>query len=131
MADMDRLDEIVRELAALSGELGASSQERRTEIEARQSELRIEAARLRETIAPRSEADLKAELYQLKARLDDVYRDRIDVIAQAGGGSAGGDFGLATDAAQLNRHIDAVSGKAEIEARIRALRAALDSRAGE
>ena len=125
MEPNERLDEIVRELGSLSIEFDASSGEERARIAKRQKELRAEAAALREVIAPRSEADMRGELQRLEERLDDLYKKRIDVIRQAGGGSSGGDFGLATDAAQLNRHIDAASGKADIEAKIRALRAAL------
>ena len=73
---------------------------------------------------------LRAELERLLATWDRLAGHRIDVVQQAGD-LAAGNFGFTTDAVALNRRIDSAGGRADLEARIRDLRARLAAAEGE
>ena len=81
----------------------------RIDLKDQRRELLAEASRLRRELPVDREA-LQAELAELRDRADELRKQRIDPVKQAGGGSGGGDFGFAGDAWRLNRHIDAASG---------------------
>jgi hypothetical protein len=117
--DIDEiLDELNRIRDRLSEELEGDEY---AELIARRDQLRRQA---REAYPTTKEA-LGAELGRLVAAWERLQKQRIDPVKQAGGGSAGGDFGFAADAVRLNRHIDAAGGREDLEKRIRELKARL------
>lgn len=91
----------------------------RIELRDRIREARAEIAQVRARATPENREALEAELHQLEKQWDALAAGRIDVVRQAGGGSMGGDFGFAADAMRINREIDAATGRAELEARIK------------
>lgn len=121
------IDAILRELAGIRDELdGPVDGARYVELTARRDELR-RAARLATPSTPQM---LRAELERLLATWDRLAGRRIDVVQQAGD-LAAGNFGFTTDAVALNRRIDSAGGRADLEARIRDLRARLAAAEGE
>ncbi len=97
------------------------------DLKERDRELRIEAAELRSAIRPLATAEqVRAELRAIEHQLEGILASRIDVVKQAGGGSAGGDFGQALDAHKLNRHIEEAAGRPALEARAHDLRNQLE-----
>lgn len=115
------MDAILRELARIRDELdGPVDGARYVELTARRDELR-RAARQATQSTPQM---LRAELARLLAAWERLADQRIDVVQQAGD-LAAGNFGFTSDALTLNRQIDSASGRAELEARIRDLRARL------
>jgi len=116
MAEIDRIfEELTHITARLQDDI---SPDERIRLQERRRELHGEAEELRED----DPVALMAELERLERRWDDLSKQRIDVVKQAGGGSVGGDFGFATDAQRINRSIDESGGRARIEARIKELR---------
>lgn len=116
------IDDILRELQWIRDRLGdqIDGDEYARLIE-RRDRLRQQA---REAV-PGSEDELREELRRLVGAWERLQRTRIDPVKQAGGGSAGGDFGFASDAVRLNHQIDAAFGRDELERRIRDLKARL------
>lgn len=117
MPEIDRIFEELTHIASRLEEDGLSSDDRIT-LQERRRELHRAAERLQgdDPVA------LMAELETLERRWDQLSKQRIDVVKQAGGGSVGGDFGFAADAQRINRSIDETGGRAKIEARIKELR---------
>lgn len=117
-----------QELADLGGRLAQLNEElyrlpsddfaARIELKDRINVVRAEIAKVRSRPTPENREALLGELKRLEAQWDALAAGRIDVVRQAGGGSMGGDFGFAADAMRINREIDAVSGRAELETRI-------------
>ena len=126
---MRDIDAVLGDLAALRSEvdaLGEEDQVRRIELRERREGLRAEARAIHDAAHPGGmERRWRAELIELEAAWDRLAHTRIDVVKQAGGGSAGGVFAFAADAQYLNRVIDEVHGRAQIEERIKELRSLL------
>lgn len=118
---MTALDDIIAELAAIRERLleVVDTVERLDLIE-RREELRAEAR----VVAPIDRREIEAQLERLVAAWDRLQRQRIDVVEQAGD-LAAGNFGFTSDAAILNRKIDAAAGRDDLERRIRDLKARL------
>ncbi len=123
---MRDIDAVLGDLAALRSEidaLGDTDPARGIELRERREGLRAEAGAIHDAAHPGGmERRWRAESIELEAAWDRLAHTRIDVVKQAGGGSAGGDFGFAADAQHLNRVIDEVHGRAQIEDRIKELR---------
>lgn len=119
-------DEIWRELSRIRELLeSGSDQETRAGLTRRRDELR-EQARLVALSSESTEA-LEAELEALGERWDRLQRMRIDIVQQSGGGAEHG-IDNARDAMRINEEIDRSQGRAEIEARIGAIRRILEDR---
>jgi ClpP class serine protease len=119
------LDDLRRELSRLHLELGDVPEgdlERRQSIHEQQEKLRSEVQQL--LAADRTA--LEAELADLEQRWKQLAAKRIDVVAQAGDISAGGNFGFTADAQRINRAIDEAHGRTQIEDRIKRIREMLD-----
>jgi hypothetical protein len=115
------LDAILAELAAIRERLqDAVDAAERVALRDRQEELRAEARRE----VPVTPAEMRAELDRLVAAWDRLQRRRIDVVKQAGD-LAAGNFGFTSDAVRINQKMDTASGRAELEDRIRLLKARL------
>lgn len=113
------IDEILDELTEIRERLASEPDgEEYAELVARRDDLRRQA---REAV-PTSRREMLLELERLTDAWDRLQKDRIDPVKQAGGGSAGGDFGFAADAVRLNQAIDAAGGREELERRIRELK---------
>ena len=108
--ELDILDERLQTLAT-------DDYNARIDLRQERQELLAEASRLRKELPIDREA-LEAELAELQGRADELRKQRVDPVKQAGGGSGGGDFGFAGDAWRLNRHIDAALGLDGIMVRI-------------
>jgi len=118
------IDTILGELTAIRERLSEElDRDEYADLLARQDELRREA---REAVPVTRDA-LEAELRRLVAAWDRLQKQRIDPVKQAGGGSAGGDFGFTSDAFRLNQAIDAAGGREELELRIRDVKARLST----
>jgi len=126
---MRDIDAVLSDLAVLRSELDALGDEdpaTRIELRKRREGLRAEARDIHDAAHPGAmERRWRSELIELEADWDRLAHTRIDVVKQAGGGSAGGDFGFAADAQRLNRAIDKVHGRSRIEGRIKELRSLL------
>jgi len=61
-------------------------------------------------------------LAAVERRLASVDASHVNVVRQAGGGSAGGDFAFAIDAQNLNKQIDEGADRSTLEARAKQLR---------
>ena len=119
-------EEIWRELSRIRELLeSGSDQETRAELTRRRDELR-EQARL-VALSNESTEALEAELASLGERWDRLQRMRIDIVQQSGGGAEHG-IDNARDAMRINEEIDRSQGRAEIEARIGAIRRILEDR---
>ena len=93
------------------------------ELKDQTRDLQIEATRLRtEMERPATPALIRQELAAVERRLAAVDASHVNVVRQAGGGSAGGDFAFAIDAQKLNQQIDEGADRAILEARARQLR---------
>jgi hypothetical protein len=117
MAEIDRIFEELTHIAERLDAPGLTPDER-ISLQERRKELHTEAGDIEGDDA----VALMAELERLERRWEELSKQRIDVVKQAGGGSVGGDFGFAADAQRINRSIDESGGRAEIEARIKELR---------
>ena len=118
---MSALDRILAELASIRDRLQEEvAAAERIDLMERQDELRREARRQ----APMPREDLQRQLTRLVAAWDRLQKQRIDVVKQ-GGDLAAGNFGFTSDAARINRHIDAAAGREDLEGRIRELKAKL------
>ncbi len=127
-----RLESLTEELAAIESalaEVPPGDFSRRIDLRERRRELQGEINKARRAL-PIDRGALAAELRALRERRDRLAGKRIDVVSQAGGGSAGGDFAFATDAWKLNRHIDEATGLTDIEARIAEIEERLASTEG-
>ena len=126
---MRDVDAVLRDLALLRSEIDALGEDDpggRIELQGRRDALQAEARAIHDAAHPGGmERRWRAELLELETDWDRLADTRIDVVKQAGGGSAGGDFGFAADAQRLNRAIDKVHGRAQIEKRIKELRSLL------
>lgn len=119
-------DEIWRELSRIRQLLeSASDHETRADLTRRRDELR-EQARL-VALSNESTEALEAELSALGERWDRLQRMRIDIVQQSGGGAEHG-IDNARDAMRINEEIDRSQGRAELEARIAAIRRILEDR---
>jgi hypothetical protein len=115
------IDAILEELTVIRERLSEGlAGDEYARLVARRDELRREA---REAY-PTTRAALRAELERMVAAWERLQKQRIDVVGQAGG-SQGGDFAFTADAMGLNRAIDAVGGRDELERRIQELKARL------
>ncbi len=93
------------------------------ELKDQTRDLQIEATQLRtEMERPATPALIRQELAAVERRLAAVDASHVNVVRQAGGGSAGGDFAFAIDAQNLNKQIDEGADRAALEARARQLR---------
>ena len=93
------------------------------ELKNQTRDLQIEAARLRSDLErPATPALIREELATVEHRLAAIDATHLNVVRQAGGGSAGGDFAFAIDAQKLNQQIDEGAGRATLEARAKQLR---------
>jgi len=130
MVPMRDLSEVLADLIATRSDLDAApadGNERRVELNAALDRLRIEARQIREADYPAEMArQWRTDLAELIYKWDQAASERVDVVRQSGGGSAGGDFAFAADAMRINRMIDSDRGRADIEARIQELRNLLD-----
>lgn len=85
--------------------------------------LQIEATSLAVEIGrPATTSQIRDELAAIERRLAAIDASHIDVVSQAGGGSAGGDFAFAIDAQKLNQQIDEGADRPALEARANQLR---------
>lgn len=127
---MSRLDEILAELDRIQerlADLPEDAFDAKAQLQSRQADLRSEAARLREE-SPVPNEDLVDRLNRLEARWEQLRKERINLISQAGGGSEGGDFGFVSDAAEINRQIDEANDLQELETEIADIRRRLRER---
>lgn len=116
------IDAILQELTRIRDRLSEELEgDEYAELVARRDELRRQA---REAF-PATEEGLRAELERLVEAWDRLQKQRIDVVEQAGD-LAAGNFGFTSDAVRLNRAIDEAAGRAELERRIRELKARLE-----
>lgn len=118
-------DEIWRELSRVRELLETAADGARADLERRRDQLR-EQARL-VALSNESTEALQAELSALGERWDRLQRMRIDIVQQSGGGAEHG-IDNARDAMRINEEIDRSQGRAEIEARIGAIRRILEDR---
>lgn len=103
----------------------ASDAETRADLTKRRDELREQARLI--SLSNESTEALEAELSALGERWDRLQRMRIDIVQQSGGGAEHG-IDNARDAMRINEEIDRSQGRAEIEARIGAIRRILEER---
>ncbi len=130
MSVQDEIDAVEADLEEVRRQLAqapADAYTTRIDLRERERDLQAQLAKL-ERERPVDAAALRAELEALERRRDRLAKERIDVVSQAGGGSAGGDFAFATDAWKLNRQIDEATGLNEIEDRIAEIKARLAGR---
>ncbi len=93
------------------------------ELKEKTRAFQIEATRLRaEMERPATPALIREELAAVERRLAAVDASHVNVVRQAGGGSAGGDFAFAIDAQKLNQQIDEGADRPALEARVGLLR---------
>lgn len=119
-------DDIWQELNQIRDLLeSASDAETRADLARRRDELREQARLI--SLSNESTEALKAELSALGERWDRLQRMRIDIVQQSGGGAEHG-IDNARDAMRINEEIDRSQGRAEIEARIGAIRRLLEER---
>jgi len=113
-------------LAAARARLDALPESAAVERAELTERLELLRARMREMVVPvRTRAQIGDELRRLEARLDQMLRERINLVSQAGGSPAG-DMGNVRHAFEINRRIDEATGRAGLEDRIRALRTELE-----
>lgn len=121
-----RLDQVLRaieETRLLRDAADPEDFSTRLDLKERMRELEIEASQLRTRLrSPASIDQARRELADIERQLEEIDRSHLDVVRQAGGGSAGGDFAFATDAHRLNRQIDEAAGRGPLERRARELR---------
>ena len=121
-----RLAEVLQEIEGIRRRREAIDPEDFTgmlELKDQTRDLQIEATRLRSELRrPATPALIREELAAVERRLAAVDALHINVVGQAGGGSAGGDFAFAIDAQKLNEQIDKGADRATLEARARQLR---------
>lgn len=118
------LDQVLSEMGVIMDRLGSlpdDAFEERFQLRQRQKQLRALAAELGEATPP-DRSSLEAELEHLLHRWDGIQKERIDVVAQSGGGSQGGDAFSGAHAVRVNQQIDAARGRNEIESRIAEIR---------
>lgn len=121
---MARLDEIRAELAGIQEQLLALPDDafgERSRLVERQHELRAEAEGLRDEL-PETRAALVDELERLRARYDEIMRQRLNVAAAGAGDEAQG--GVAS-AQEVAFRMDEATGRRDLERRIVRLRARL------
>jgi septal ring factor EnvC (AmiA/AmiB activator) len=120
-----RLAEVLGQLEALRERragLSPSDLEEMFDLREQMNSLEAEASQLRGQLREPSSLDqARADLADVERRLSALGDARIDVVKQAGGGSAGGDFGFATEAHRLNEQIDVATGRADLLRRRRDL----------
>lgn len=124
------LDQVFQEMGRIADRLAALPVEafaERLELRQRQEQLRLTASDL-SARAPVDRHALQAELEHLLGRWDALQKERIDVVAQSGGGSQGGDAFSGAHAVRVNLQIDAARGRDQIESRIAEIRRLLDSK---
>ena len=117
-------DALLRELSdtvAALQDLPEDAYEARARLRERRNELR---AALADATEGRTRASLEQELHQLEERLERLHEQRPNVAASSGAGE--GDDGIA-EAMRMARQFDDGQGRAELEARIGAIRRALDA----
>ena len=113
------IDRLVAELGAVQDELLATPTDdfaRRFELNKRQDELREQVAAF-DPDAGRTRAELEAELRALRAQVEAIEAQRIDLVTQAGAAGDGGEMGNIGGVA-LNRGIEQAQGKPQLLARI-------------
>lgn len=71
---------------------------------------------------------LETELAEAQRRWIVLQGDRIDHVRHAGGGDFSGDVKAGVDVIYMNKRIDEAQGRAELEARISALRRMIEDR---
>ena len=121
---------MIQEMGRIADRLASlpeSAFEERLELRQRQDQLRATALELGES-APVDSKALQVELDHLLRRWDALQKERIDVVAQSGGGSQGGDAFSGAHAVRVNRQIDAARGRDQIESRIAEIRRLLDTK---
>jgi len=134
MANTD-FDRLLRELGEVQDELIALPSDafaERYELRGRQDELRERIARFRVDLdVDRSTEDLLRELAGQRARLARLEAERIDLVAQSGGGSGSGSGSDGWGAVVLNQQIEAAGGAKEIKGRIGRIKGILIDRGVE
>jgi hypothetical protein len=124
------IDQVLQEMGANADRLASLAEDafdERLELRQRQEQLRLIASDL-SARAPVDRHALQAELDHLLGRWDALQKERIDVVAQSGGGSQGGDAFSGAHAVRVNLQIDAARGRDQIESRIAEIRRLLDSK---
>lgn len=134
MADpgMSELDELNQELARVQDDLLAlpdDAFEARYRLQKRQDELREQAAAYhQDRDARRSSAELIAELAALRGQLEGIYDQQINLVSQAGGGTAAGPGADGYGGVGANQAIFEAQGGNRVRARIDRIRGILSDR---
>ncbi len=121
MAEADEvdIDQLVADLAAVQDQLLATASDdfaRRYELNKRQDALREQVASF-DPDAGRSRAEMEAEVAALRAQVDAIRKERIDVVKQAGGGSGRAEMGNLGGVA-INQQIEQAQGVPQLLGRI-------------
>ena len=116
------LESITRQLAEIQDRLLALPDDafaERYELEKRQDALRDAAAEFRsDWDAQRPTEELEAELAALRARLQAIEDERIDMVVQSGGGTLAGPGADGWGGVAINQEIEAAHGAPAIRDRI-------------
>ena len=122
MVSEPTFEDLIRELSGILDDLNALPTDafaERSALHTRQDELREEIGRFRRDLdADRATGDLLAELESQRARLAALEGQRIDLVAQSGGGTSAGPGADGGGAVVLNQQIGAAAGVGEVQARI-------------
>lgn len=126
------MTETWRELAEITDrliELGDEPSAERSALLQRRALLRTEA-RSGPTISldGRSDADLASEAASLRARIEELVGQRINIIMQSGGSANAGPGADGMGAIELNHAMDQASGLGELQQRLKLVEAELERR---
>ncbi len=113
---LTRLNEVENELLGLE----AQAHDERHRLLSERDQLRDRLAAIHEA-APKGDdrptAVIRAEIDALEANAEELRKNRIDLVKQAGGGSRSGEMGN-LGGTELNRKIDEATGLSDLERRI-------------
>ena len=124
---MDRADDIWEAIRQINARLDEDrSLDERQRLLAEKGALQLRARELAAASIPTGE--LETELVEAQRRWLALQDDRIDHVKHAGGGDFSGDVKAGADVIYMNKRIDEAQGRAELEARITALRRMIEER---
>lgn len=129
---MDPLTELIRELAEVNQEIWALPDDafaEKYELLKKRDSLRERAAEYAvDADKERSTADLLSELSGLRFQLDQIEKQKIDLVTQAGGGASGASNMTNLGGVLLNAKIMEASGAGRLQSRIGVIKGVLIDR---
>lgn len=129
---MDPLTELIRELADVNQEIwalpGDAFAEKHELLKKRDSLRERAAEHAFDADKERSTADLLSELSGLRFQLDQIEKQKIDLVAQAGGGAPGASNMTNLGGVLLNAKIMEASGAGRLQSRIGVIKGVLIDR---